>query len=124
MKKIILLTAIIFLAFVNIHAQYKDALKTTFYDAEYYMLYEDYNEALALYLTLIKDGFDNAYIQHRIGECYLNIPGQKNKSIPFLEKACEDVADNHKRRLHKRNQSSCADHILSGMCLSIEQSTR
>jgi len=92
MKKVILIGIILFWGIGSSVAQYKEALKSTFYDAEYYMLYEDYNEALNLYLTLVRDGLNNAYIQHRIGECYLNIPGQKNKSIPYLEKACEDIA--------------------------------
>ncbi len=91
MRKVILITFITIIGSLTAFSQYKSALKEAFYEAEYYILYEDYNEALALYLNLLNDGLDNAYINHRIGECYLQIPGQKNKSIPYLEKACNNV---------------------------------
>jgi tetratricopeptide (TPR) repeat protein len=92
MRKILIITVLgILLPFLSF-SQFKDALKETFLEAEYYILYEDYNEALALYQNLYNSGYDNAYINHRIGECYLQIPGQKEKSIPYLEKACENVS--------------------------------
>lgn len=72
--------------------QYKIALKDAFLEAEYYVLYEDYKEALSLYMELYNNGYDNAYINHRIGECYLYIPGQKHKSILYLEKACKNLS--------------------------------
>jgi len=92
MKKVILIAFISVLGSFSAFPQYKSALKDAFYEAEYYILYEDYNEALVLYLNLLNNGLDNAYINHRIGECYLQIPGQKNKSIPYLEEACTSVS--------------------------------
>jgi WD40-like Beta Propeller Repeat len=92
MRKVILIALVSIMGSLSAFPQYKSALKDAFYEAEYYILYEDYNEALALYLNLLNNGLDNAYINHRIGECYLQIPGQKNKSIPYLEKACESVS--------------------------------
>jgi tetratricopeptide (TPR) repeat protein len=77
-------------------SQNNDALKDTFEEAEYYILYEDYPEALALFLDLHNMGLDNAYVKHRIGECYLQISGQKEKSIPFLEEACNNLSDDIK----------------------------
>lgn len=77
-------------------SQNYDALKETFEEAEYYILYEDYPEALALFLDLHTKGVDNAYVKHRIGECYLQISGQKEKSIPFLEEACNNLSDDIK----------------------------
>lgn len=91
MRRVILITLITIIGSFSAFPQYKSALKDAFYEAEYYILYEDYNEALGLYLNLLNNGLDNAYINHRIGECYLQIPGQKEKSIPYLEKACENI---------------------------------
>jgi tetratricopeptide (TPR) repeat protein len=91
MRRVILIALVSILGSFSAFSQYKDALKETFYEAEYYILYEDYNEALSLYLNLLNNGLDNAYINHRIGECYLQIPGQKAKSIPYLEEACKDL---------------------------------
>ncbi|MCK5028699.1 MAG: PD40 domain-containing protein [Bacteroidales bacterium] len=91
MRKVILIALITIIGYSTAFPQSKNALKDAFYEAEYYILYEDYNEALGLYLNLLNNGLDNAYINHRIGECYLQIPGQKNKSIPYLEEACENI---------------------------------
>ena len=63
-------------------------LRELFLDGEYFFLSEDYEEALYSYNTLYKRGFaDNANINYRIGQCYLNIPGEKSKSITYLEKS-------------------------------------
>ena len=62
-----------------------------FVDAEYYVLYEEYRDALPLYKELYKAGKNNANINYRIGQCYLNIPGEKEKAILFLQKAITDI---------------------------------
>ncbi len=105
MKKILLTALIIFIASYASFSQNKDALKETFSDAEDYVLYEDYNEALVLYLNLYENGIDNAYIKHRIGECYLQIPGQKDKSIPYLEEACNDLSKSTKEGSFKETKA-------------------
>lgn len=92
MRKILLLVLLSTSIHFSGFSQYKLALKDAFLEAEYYILYEDYSEALALYKNLYSNGYNNAYINHRIGECYLQIPGQKEKAIPYLEKACEDLS--------------------------------
>jgi len=92
MHKILLIIFISVTTTISGFPQYKESLKEAFFDAEYYILYEDFNEALSLYINLQNNGYDNAYINHRIGECYLQIPGQKHKSIPYLEKACEGIS--------------------------------
>jgi len=74
------------------YSQNTNELKETFHEAEFFILYEDYEEALTLYQNVYNKGLSNAYIKHRIGECYLQIPGQKAKSIPYLEEACENLS--------------------------------
>lgn len=105
MRKILLIALISISTSFASHSQYKDALKDIFSDAEYYILFEDYNEALSLYLNLLKNGIDNAYIQHRIGECYLQIPGQKVKSIPYLEAACNNLSKTIKEGSFKETKA-------------------
>lgn len=92
MRKIFIIVLLSISATFSGFSQYKMALKETFLEAEYYVLYEDYKEALTLYLDLYNNGYNNAYINHRIGECYLQIPGQKQKSITFLEEACKKLS--------------------------------
>lgn len=56
-------------------------------DANTYFYFEDYEEALALYLKLAPKQPDNYNLTYRIGFCYLNIPGKKAQAVPFLRKA-------------------------------------
>ncbi|UCG27247.1 MAG: PD40 domain-containing protein [Bacteroidales bacterium] len=59
----------------------------TFYDAEFLIIYENYEQALPLYLSLVDSGFENANVNYKIGNSYLNIPGKKQYAISYLEKA-------------------------------------
>ena len=69
--------------------------KTLFTDAEYYFLFNDFQEALPLYLKALDKAPTNANIYYRIGRCYLNIPGLKHKAIPFLEMASAHINPNY-----------------------------
>lgn len=64
-------------------------------DANSYFYFEDYEEALPLYLGALKDSPNNAYLQYHIGFCYLNIRGSKDKAIPYLEKASKAMNKNY-----------------------------
>lgn len=96
MKQVFTLITISLAIVFSLSSQEKADLKDTFQEAEFFILYEDYAEAVALYNKLVRNGFTNSYIDHRIGECYLHIPGQKHKSIPYLERAIENISDNIK----------------------------
>ena len=61
-------------------------------EAEEYMLAGEYKEALPLYLILYERGYTTANLNYKIGECYLNLPGQKDKAIPYLEKVLSKVS--------------------------------
>ncbi len=66
-------------------AQSNVEMKKIFAEAESCNLFEEYELANPLYLLLDKP--DNYNIQYKIGTCYLNIPGEKAKAIPYLESA-------------------------------------
>ena len=59
--------------------------KKIFAEAESHYLFFEYELANPLYLLLDKP--DNYNIQYKIGTSYLNIPGEKDRAIPFLESA-------------------------------------
>jgi hypothetical protein len=65
-------------------------VKETFAQAESFYLYGDFETANPLYLTIAAYEPDNYNIIYKIGECYLNIPGEKLKAIEFLEKAVKN----------------------------------
>jgi outer membrane protein OmpA-like peptidoglycan-associated protein/tetratricopeptide (TPR) repeat protein len=78
-------------------------LKEYFLDAEYFFAQEEYLDALYDYQELYNSGFkDNANINYRIGICYLNIPGQKDKSIEFLLKAVEHISQKYRESSFKQ----------------------
>ncbi len=60
-------------------------------EANEYMLSGDYQEALALLLSLDGKGYRGSNVSYRIGICYLNGRGQKTRAIPFLKNAVENV---------------------------------
>jgi hypothetical protein len=84
-------------------AQSADELKKIFAQAESYFLYEEYELANQLYLLL--DSPDNLNIKYKIGTCYLNIPGEKEKAIPFLEEAVKNATYDARDELFKEKRA-------------------
>jgi outer membrane protein OmpA-like peptidoglycan-associated protein/Tol biopolymer transport system component len=64
-------------------------------EAGEYVFAGEYNEALPLYLQLYDKGFNTANINFKIGECYLKLPGQKDRAIPYLENAVKKVTNSY-----------------------------
>lgn len=77
-------------------AQDVKSLQESFIEAEYFFLYEDYSDALPIYLQLYEKAPDNANIAFKIGVCYLNIAGKKNLSISYLLTASGKMSAKHK----------------------------
>ncbi len=77
-------------------AQSSAEKKNIFTQAETYFLYEEYELANQLYILL--ETPDNLNIKYKIGTCYLNIPGEKEKSVPYLEAAVRDASYDSKTR--------------------------
>jgi hypothetical protein len=81
---------------VSTFAQENKNLQDTFMEAEYFLMNEDYNDALNYYLQLYEKLSDNSNLAYCIGVCYLNIPGKKNLSITYLETAVRNMSAKHK----------------------------
>ncbi len=58
-----------------------------FTEAESHYLFGEYELANPLYLILNEIITDNFNIKYKIGDCYLNIPDERSKAIPYLEEA-------------------------------------
>ena len=79
--------------FLSVDAQKITPVTREMYsEAEEFMLEGEYKEALPLYINLYEKGFTTANIRFKIGECYLNLPGQKDKALPYLEKAVTKIS--------------------------------
>ena len=62
---------------LSLCAQENDNLQPTFLEAEYFLMNEDYSDALSNYLQIYEKMPDNANIAYCIGVCYLNITGKE-----------------------------------------------
>lgn len=91
-KRLILLSWLL-ATFINsdLMSQSKAEIKMTFYDAESWILFEDYKEALPLYQRLLRIYPENSNYKYRIGQCYINTPGEKDKAISYLEDAVKNI---------------------------------
>lgn len=81
---------------ISMYAQENKELQEPFLEAEYFMMNEDYSDALAYYLQLHEKLPDNANLAYCIGVCYLNIPTKKNLSVDYLEAASKNMSAKHK----------------------------
>ncbi len=98
MKKTLILI-LVSLLILNVSAQ-KDReipLKEYFADAEFFFIQEYYVDALSDYLEVYKREYENnANVNYHIGICYLNIPGQKDRSISYLERAALNASGKYR----------------------------
>lgn len=95
-KAALLLTFGLFISLNSMQGQAILQNKLDFADAESWILFEDYNEALQIYLRLIRIYPANNNIKYRIGQCYVNIPGQKELAISYLEDAVKKINPKYK----------------------------
>jgi hypothetical protein len=79
-----------------LYAQKPVDKKVLFSEAHDDFFEEDYKEALYNYQLLLQAGVDNSNINFKIGECYINIPGEETKAIPYLEKAVQSITPKYK----------------------------
>jgi len=96
MSKRVLCLFIAFVFIFPIYAQENKELQESFLEAEYFLMNEDYSDALTYYLQLYEKLPDNANLAYCIGVCYLNIPTKKNLSVEYLETASKNMSAKHK----------------------------
>lgn len=119
MKKF-LLTFIILLTICNLAiSQSKKDLKRTFVNAEFFLLYNEFKEALPLFLELSNAGRDDANIKHRIGYCYLNIPNQKDRAVKYLEEATQDITENYTVGEYNEKQAPIEAYYYLGIAYRV-----
>ncbi|MBN2613026.1 MAG: PD40 domain-containing protein [Bacteroidales bacterium] len=93
----------------------EEVLKEYFLDAEFFLAQEEYIDALYDYTELYNNGFkDNANINYRIGVCYLNIPGMKDKSIPYLLEAVKNIKNNNRDSKYKEEKAPMDAYLFLG----------
>ncbi len=118
---ILLITGLLFTskAGAQIYSQLYSGRQEMFLEAEAFHLFEEYNEALPLYLELLKEDPENALLNYRTGTCYLGIPGVKENSIEYLEKATTDMAGRDRRPTFRTRQAPLDALFLLGQAYHI-----
>ncbi len=82
---------ILFIVSLTLQGQTKKEVEDLYKDANSYYYFEDYEEALALFLQVYNKNPENYNLCFKIGVCYLNISGYKQQAIPYLEKAAKNT---------------------------------
>ena len=104
MKKLFIILLPAFITIPILFAQ-QDKEKEIFLDGEYFMLYEEFPDALTHYIQLIDKYPDNANLNYRLGLCYLNIQGEKDKAIPYFEKAINNLTNRYKEGVYSEEKA-------------------
>ena len=95
---IMILSLVIFSTGVSFSQTEEDRIN--FYDGVFFIAEEDYEESLAAFNKLyFGDYKNNSNLNYLIGLCYLKIPGEKSKAIPYLEKAVLNITDKDRRKV-------------------------
>ncbi len=104
MKRLVLLTWLL-ATFINSNllSQSKVEIRNNFYDAESWILFEDYKEALPIYQLLLRIYPNNSNFKYRIGQCYVNTTGEKEKAISYLEDAVKNINPKYKEGKFKES---------------------
>ncbi|MDX9696570.1 MAG: hypothetical protein RBT49_12330 [Bacteroidales bacterium] len=119
MRRLYLLLFIFVLITFNTFSQAKKDLKKIFVNAEFSILYEEYREALPLFLEIYNAGRKDANISHRIGLCYLNIPNQKNNAVKYLEEAIKDISTSYKPGYYTESKAPIETFYYLGIAYRI-----
>ena len=89
-RKLTIISMMIMIS-LSLSSQVNKETKAIFAQAESHYLFGEYELANPLFLILNELLPENANIKYKIGNCYLNIPFEKAKAIPFLEEAVKNT---------------------------------
>lgn len=107
MKKLFLII-IVFLS-LPIFAQSDLDTKALFIEAEYHYLYEEFDEALEIYIQIYKNDSNNSNLNYRIGQSILHLVNNKkykrNEAIYFLEKSIESLTMEYNEGYYKERNA-------------------
>lgn len=115
----LLLILISTLPFSGAFGQKNSYYKRVFVDAEYYLLYEEYRDALPLYQEIHKAFPANHNLAYRIALCYLHIPNEKGKSLPYFEKAIQGITANYKEGYFTETKAPREAYLHYGKALRL-----
>ena len=105
MKRVLFLLCLLSVAIAKLFPQARLENRNNFYQAENFVLYEEYKDALPLYLGLLRIDPGNSNFKYRIGQCLINIPGRKEEAISYLEDAVKNINLKYKEGRFKETKA-------------------
>jgi outer membrane protein OmpA-like peptidoglycan-associated protein/tetratricopeptide (TPR) repeat protein len=115
MMKITRLLPILLLSVsITVSGQYTKEFKRIFFDAEYLYLTGFYQEAFNRYKNLLTLDPGNSNILFLCGACCLNIPGNEQMAITYLEEALPGVTQDYKEKAHKEPGAPVLTYFMLG----------
>jgi len=108
MNRILISLLVFSLINANLLSQNFNKDQEIFLEGEYFLMLEDYLDALPYYLSLYKIYPENYNIAYRIGLCYLGITGQKHLSIDYLEEAAKNSQASYREGSLRQETAPCA----------------
>jgi len=124
MKRLLIAFIFIFSFFFSSQSQTKKDLKRAYINGEFSLIYEEYREALPYFKELYDAGRRDANIKHRIGQCYLNIPNQKDNAIKYLEEAVDNISENYSTGNFMEREAPPEAYLYLGMAYRVSNRLR
>lgn len=93
----------------------KSDYRENFVQGNYLILEQNYSLALKYFLDAYKIDSSNANINYKIGFCYLQSPSEKNKALPYLEKAAQNVSHNYNEMEPREKKAPENTYYLLGV---------
>jgi len=90
---------------VSMQSQTIAERKELFNDGQFFFESEDYKEAVYYLLKLHDINPKNGNVNFMIGMCYLNMPGEESKGIPYFELALEKVSYQWKKSEYEETKA-------------------
>jgi outer membrane protein OmpA-like peptidoglycan-associated protein/tetratricopeptide (TPR) repeat protein len=96
-----------------INAQWRPGPEEIFDEAREFFSYGEYEEALELFLSLLKKDEGNDNLRYLTGACYMNIEGRKHKALPYLEEASKNISLKHAGvdQMEKKAPAGCLYYL-------------
>ena len=121
MKKLSFLLLLVLIYPANLLNAQKDEARLDFYDGEFFLSNEAYEDALLSFKKVYDAGYqDNANLNYRMGVCYLNIEGQKAQAIPYLQKAITNISESYKEGNFKEVAAAPDAYLFLGNAYRID----
>ena len=122
MKKLtILLIGSIFFSFGLVYSQTEED-RINFYDGAFFLVEEDYSEALSAFKKVYNAGFeDNANLNYLIGVCNLKIHSEKPEAVKYLTKAISNVTRKYSEGNFKEESAPYEAYLFLGNAYRINE---